>query len=332
MSRTPRPSGGNPRLVCPSLVGPRFVGIVGPTAVGKTRLAVSLAQRFTGEIINADSRQVYRGMDIGTAKPTLSERASAPHHLVDFIDPSESFGLAVFLDLAKRAADEIGDRGHLPIVAGGTGQYVWGLLEGKGVPRVPPDPAFRRALEQEAEADGGQALYRRLQEVDPARAATLDPRNVRRVIRALEIHQATGNKPSGLSTDKDFSFNSLVVGLTMDRKALYRRIDERVDRMMDDGLLAEVETLAATGYPPGQGPLGSPGYREMGLYLSGQLSLDEAVQRTKTQTHRLARRQYNWFKLNDPRIHWLDASGSGVDQEAAELVAAFMDADSPVIQ
>jgi tRNA dimethylallyltransferase len=160
----------------------------------------------------------------------------------------------------------------------------------------------------------------------------LDPRNVRRVIRALEIHQATGNKPSEFSTNNDAPFTSLVVGLTMDRKALYRRIDERVDRMMEDGLLAEVKTLVAAGHTPGQGPLGSPGYRELGLYSTGKLSLEEAVQRTKTQTHRLARRQYNWFKLNDPRIHWLDASGSGVDQEAAELVAGFLTADSPVIQ
>ena len=330
MSRTPRRSSSKPLLVCP-----RLVCIVGPTAIGKTRLAVSLAQQFSGEIINADSRQVYRGMDIGTAKPTATDRALVPHHLVDFIDasqdPSESFGLAVFLDLARRAMDEIGDRGHLPIVSGGTGQYVWGLLEGKGVPPVPADPAFRRALEEEVAAGGGQALHRRLQEVDPARAAKLDPRNVRRVIRALEIHQATGDRPSEFLTDNTV-FDSLVVGLTMDRKALYRRIDDRVDRMMDDGLLAEVETLAAAGHTPGQGPLGSPGYRELGLYLSGQLSLDEAVERTKTQTHRLVRRQYNWFKLNDPRIHWLDASGSGVDQEATELVAAFLNADPPVIQ
>ena len=326
MLRTPRPSASEPRLIC----------VVGPTAVGKTRLAVSLAQRFSGEIINADSRQVYRGMDIGTAKPTAPEQALAPHHLVDFVDisedPSERFGLAVFLDLARRAADEIRDRGHLPIVSGGTGQYVWGLIEGKGVPQVPADPAFRRAMEEEAAADGGQALHRRLQEIDPARAAKLDPRNVRRVVRALEIHQATGDKPSEFSTGQDAPFNSLVLGLTMDRKALYRRVDERVDQMMEDGLLAEVETLAAAGHSPGEGPLGSPGYRELGLYLSGQLSLVEAVQRTKTQTHRLVRRQYNWFKLNDPRIHWLDAAGSGVDQEAAELVAAFLNADTPVIQ
>ena len=325
-----------PRTPIPSANKPLLVAIVGPTAVGKTCLAVSLAQQFAGEIINADSRQVYRGMDIGTAKPTAEEQAAAPHHLVDLLDPSEDFGLAVFLDLARRAADEIAARGRLPIIAGGTGQYVWGLLEGKGVPKVAPDPEFRRALEQEAAAGGGEALHRRLQEVDPARAATLDHRNVRRVIRALEIHQATGRKPSefstGPSTGNLAPYNSLVIGLTMDRKSLYRRIDDRVDRMMADGLLEEVERLAASGYPHGQGPLGSPGYRELGLYLTGQLSLEEAVRQTKTKTHRLARRQYNWFKPNDPRIQWLDAADSGVEQAAAQVVSSFLNADSPVIQ
>ena len=309
-----------------------LLAIVGPTAVGKTRLAIELCRRFGGEVINADSRQVYRGMDIGTAKPTASERSLAQHHLLDLLDPSESFGLALFLEFAKRAADDIRDRSHLLFVAGGTGQYVWGLLEGKGLPQVPPDLEFRRGLEQKAENDGGLALYQMLQAADPARAATVDPRNVRRVIRALEIHQATGRKPSEFCSEQVPLFNALVIGLTMDRRELYRRIDARVDRMMDDGLLEEVKSLAAAGHQSGQGPLGSPGYRELGLYLSGQLSLEEAVQRTKTQSHRLVRRQYNWFKPDDPRIRWLDASDSGVDQEAAELVSAFLDSDSPVLQ
>ena len=322
MSRTPTSSVDKPRIVA----------VVGPTATGKTRLAVSLAERFDSEIINADSRQVYRGMDIGTAKPTAHDMASAPHHLVDLFDASEDFGLGVFLDLARRAAGQIVARGRLPIIAGGTGQYVWSFLEGKAVPRVAPDPEFRRALERQATAGGGEILQRKLQELDPERAAMLDPRNVRRVIRALEIHHATGRKPSEILNESIVPYRALVIGLTMDRKALYRRIDERVDRMMSDGLLDEVERLETSGFLSGQGPLSSPGYRELGLHLNGLLDLKEAVRQTKTKTHRLARRQYNWFKPTDPRICWLDAADIGVEQTAARLVSSFLSVDSAVIQ
>ena len=168
-----------------------LICVVGPTAVGKTALAVELARRFDGDVINADSRQVYRGMTIGTAKPTLGEQGAAPHHLVDILDPSESFGLALFLERASEAIRDIRMRGRLPIVCGGTGQYVWGLVEGQRVPAVPPDPEFRAALESEAERLGADSLHGRLAAIDPARAKALDARNVRRVIRALEIHHVT---------------------------------------------------------------------------------------------------------------------------------------------
>ena len=311
---------------------PPVVAVVGPTAVGKTRLAISLARRFNGEIVNADSRQVYRLMSIGTAKPTLAERAEARHHLVDLLDPNESFGLGLFLKLAHDAIGDIATRGRLPIVSGGTGQYVWGLLEGRQVPEVPPDPAFRQRLEQMAAEGGGEALHARLQEVDPYRAAVLDPRNVRRVIRALEIHQATGRKPSNMGKGEAPPFPTLVIGLTMERQELYRRIDDRVDDMMAEGLLEEVRELAAEGYAPGQGALGSPGYRELGEYLSGLTSLEEAVARSKTQTHRMARRQYTWFKPGDPRIHWLDADAEHLEERAAALVASFLESNPPVLQ
>ena len=311
---------------------PPVVAVVGPTAVGKTRLAIALARRFDGEIINADSRQVYRLMSVGTAKPTPSERAEAPHHLVDILDPDESFGLGLFLKLARETIDDIVARDRLPIVAGGTGQYVWGLLEGRQVPEVPPDPCFRQRLERMAAEGDGEALYARLQEVDPDRAAVLDPRNLRRVIRALEIHHATGRKPSEMRQDQAPPFPSLIIGLTMKRQELYRRIDARVDDMMAAGLLGEVEGLASTGYTPGQGALGSPGYRELGEYLSGLTGFEEAVARTKTQTHRMARRQYTWFKPDDPRIRWLDAGDGYLDDKAAALVTAFLEANSPVLQ
>ena len=275
-------------------------------------------------------------MDIGTAKPTPHERSQARHHLLDLLDPSESFGLGLFLDLAGKALADIQGRSVLPVVAGGTGQYVWALVEGQTAPAVPPNLELRATMEEEAASKGPGVLYRRLMEVDPARAAALDPRNVRRVIRALEIHHATGQRPSELRTQENPSegpsFSPLVLGLTMERKELYRRIDQRVDRMMEDGFLAEVAAMAEAGYEPGMGPLGSPGYRELGLHLAGSLTLEEAVARTKTQTHRLARRQYTWFKLADPRIHWLDSSGPAVEEQAAAAMDTFLSADSPVLK
>ena len=310
-----------------------LICVVGPTAVGKTALAVALAQQFDGEVINADSRQVYRGMTIGTAKPTEQELASVPHHLFDILDPCESFGLALFLDLAEKTMQEISGRSRLPIVCGGTGQYVWGLLEGQNVPPVPPDPQFRLELEGEAKTFGAEKLHRQLAAIDPARAAALDSRNVRRVIRALEIYHVTGCLPSEfLSAGKAAAGNSLVLGLTMPRDLLYRRIDERVDRMMRDDFLAEVKALMEAGYEMGEGPLASPGYRELGKYLTGDLSLQEAISRAKTQTHRLARRQYTWFKPSDPRIQWRDASEPGLPDKAEALVVSFLESQLPVIQ
>ena len=309
-----------------------LICIVGPTAVGKTALAVALAGQFGAEVVNADSRQVYRGMTIGAAKPTEAEQSQAPHHLLDLLEPWESFGVALFLEYASAALRDIRGRGRLPIVCGGTGQYVWALAEGQRIPAAPPDPAFRAALEAEAARLGADALHRRLADVDPQRAEVLDPRNVRRVIRALEIHQVTGRRPSELQPAPTQPAHALVLGLTMERDALYQRIDERVDRMMEDGFLREVEALAAAGYPLGEGPLASPGYRELGQYLDGSLSLQEAVQRAKTQTHRMARRQYTWFKPADPRIHWLDTAGPALPERAAEAVSAFLNSRPPVIQ
>ena len=295
--------------------------------MGKTRLAVALAQRFQGEIVNADSRQVYRHMDIGTAKPTASERRKAPHHLLDFVDlldPGQSFGLESFLSLAGRAIAEIRDRGCLPMVVGGTGQYIWALLEGWDVPQAPPDPDFRRAKLAELAQEGPLALHQELRRIDSQRAGELDPRNARRVIRALEVHHTTGRPPSDFARRSGPMAATCVLGLTMDRMELYRRIDHRVDQMVADGLEDEVRLLADLGLPMGQGPLASPGYVEMGLYLAGDISLAEAVKRTKFRTHRLVRRQYTWFKLGDPRIIWLDAAGADLENRAAAEVKEIL--------
>ena len=303
-----------------SLCSTPILFIVGPTAVGKTALAIRLAQRFSGEIVNADSRQVYRYMDIGTAKPTEAERAEVPHHLLDILDPDQSFDLGSFLALARGVTREIQGRGNLPIVVGGSGEYVRALLEGWEVPQAPPDPDFRKAKLQEAERVGTLALHQELQGVDPQRASQLDARNVRRVIRALEIYHATGVPPSQYSQRGAPMAHSLILGLTLDREELYRRIDARVERMVAEGLVDEAQWLQDMGYPLGNGPLASVGYLEMGQYLDDEVTLTEAMQRTKFHTHRLARRQYTWFKLDDPRIHWLDVADPHLEEQAINLV------------
>ncbi len=313
-------------------VGEALVCVVGPTAVGKTALAVELGRRFGGEVVNADSRQVYRGMSVGTAKPTEAERAAVPHHLVDIMTPPDSFGLGLFLEGAAEALRGIGGRGRLPIICGGTGQYVWALVEGQSLHAAPPDAEFRAGLEAEAERLGAEALHRRLAAIDPERASALDARNVRRVIRALEIHHVTGRLPSELKPVESGETDALVLGLTLGREALYRRIDERVDRMMEDGFLRELEELREAGVPMGAGPLDSPGYRELGQHLAGELSLEEAVRRTKTQTHRLARRQYAWFKHTDSRIRWLDAGEPGLEERASEVVSLYLSRPSAVVE
>ena len=298
--------------------------VVGPTGVGKTRLAVDLALRFNGEVINSDSRQVYRNMDIGTAKPSPGERAQVRHHLLDILEPDKDFDLATFLSFANAAVREIQVIGKIPVVAGGTGQYVWALAEGWQVPKVPPDPEFRRMKQQEAERNGPKFVFRQLQEADPDRAAQVDPQNLRRVIRALEVHRSKKISTSGAAERVPPSERGLVIGLTMERQALYRIIDDRVERMLIAGLVEEVRMLHDSGYRLGQGPLASPGYREVGQYLTGEISLDEAVRRTKFQTHRLVRRQYTWFKLGDERICWLDAADPGLDDQAARKVEEFL--------
>ena len=297
---------------------------MGPTGVGKTALAMALAERFRGEVISADSRQVYRQMDIGTGKPSAEEQRLAPHHLLDLLDPSESFDLATFLALAHAANDEVNGRGGLPLVTGGTGQYIWALYEGWQVPPAAPDAEFRRSKQLEADRIGPQALHQELAAADPVRAAQIDPRNVRRVIRALEIHHFTQRMPSEYGGRSEGLSDAPVVGLNLDREELYRRIDIRVDQMMSAGFLAEVERLAARGLTFDKGALASPGYRELGQYLSGELTLDEAVLRTKSQTHGLARGQYGWFKPNDPRITWLDAAAPDLVEQASLLVEAFL--------
>jgi tRNA dimethylallyltransferase len=280
----------------------RLVAIVGPTGVGKTWLSLKLAQRFNGEIVNADSRQVYLQMDIGTAKPTKEELALVPHHLIDIINPDEDFSLAQYQKLAYDAIDSVRSRGKLPFLVGGTGQYVWAVLEGWVIPQVPPDSEFRHSLEQRAEAGEAAELYAELRDIDQAAAGKIDPRNVRRVIRALEVSR---QKPFSQTARKvPPPFEPLIIGLTLERKELYHRVDARVDEMMARGFIEEVRRLLEMGYSLSLPAMSSIGYREIGQYLEGKMTLEEAVLKIKTGTHRFIRHQYAWFRLEDKKMRW----------------------------
>ncbi len=284
----------------------KLVAIIGPTAVGKTRLAIQLALAVNGEIVNADSRQIYRYMDIGTAKPTAEERALVPHHLVDIIEPDAEFSLAEYQRLANDAIQDIQRRGKVPFLVGGSGLYVWAVLEGWMVPKVAPDVVFRQGLEKRAEMGQGDDLYRELKAIDPAAAEKIDPHNIRRVIRALEVNKLSDSKFSRLQKKQAPPFETLIIGLTGERKELYRRADERADNMLRQGFVAEVETLMKKGYGLNLPAMSSIGYREMGQYLEGGMTIEEAVYKIKTGTHRFIRHQYAWFRLKDERIKWFD--------------------------
>lgn len=280
--------------------------IVGPTAVGKTVLSIRIAQDFNGEIISADSRQIYRGLDIGTAKATPQQRAAVPHHLLDVVNPDEILTLAEFQERAYAAIDEIHQCQRLPILVGGTGQWVRAVVEGWDIPRVPPDPAFRASLEAEAEAIGAEALHARLAAIDPEAAQKLDPRNVRRVIRALEVYHKTGASISQHQRRILLPYQIVQIGLTMPRELLYQRIDRRIDEMTDRGLLEEVEQLVKAGYGWNLPAMSGLGYKQIGQYLRGEINFAEAVARIKKETRRFVRQQYNWFRLDDPQISWFD--------------------------
>jgi tRNA dimethylallyltransferase len=277
--------------------------ILGATAVGKTRLSLRIAEKFDGEIISADSRLFYRGMDIGTAKPSPAEQARVPHHLIDICQPDETVTLGEYQRLAYQTIDAVLANGRLPILVGGTGQYVKAVVEGWGIPAVPPQPALREALE----ALGGPELARWLRLLDPEAAERIDPRNVRRVIRALEVTLVCGRPISELQRKTPPPYRMLVIGLRREREALYRRIDERVEQMMAAGLLAELEGLRDGGYGRSLPSMSGLGYRQLWAYLEGEMLLPEAVERIKFETHRFARQQHTWFRRDDPRIVWFDA-------------------------
>lgn len=320
-------STGSARRLTPLLLGegnkPPLVLIVGPTAVGKTEIAIQLAERLNGEIVSADSRLFYRGMDIGTAKPSREEQARVPHHLIDIANPDEILSLAVFQQKATEAIAEIHTRNKLPFLVGGTGQYIRAVTQGWSPPEVEPNEQLRNELEREKEENGINWLHDKLRGLDPAAAEKIDPRNFRRTIRALEVIMTTGKKFSEQRGQGESPYHLITIGLTRPREELYRRVDERIESMYANGLMDEVKSLIARGYPASLPTMSAIGYRECAQALAGQIPIEEAKQLTRRATRAYVRRQANWFKESDPNIAWFrieDGVISTIEKNIRHLV------------
>ena len=305
----------------------RIIAIVGPTATGKSALAIQLALSLGGEIVSADSRQVYKYMEIGTAKPSREDRAKVPHHIIDIITPNEAFTLTNYQELAFEAIADIQRRCKLALLVGGSGLYVRAVTGGLSIPKVAPDPELRRRLEERAAQEGYQSLYSELQGVDPAAAEKIDPRNVRRVIRALEVYITSGVPFSQLQQSSP-KVSAITIGLTTARDDLYSRIDSRVDQMIERGLVDEVKWLLDRGYSPELPAMSGFGYKQIVTHLKGETSLEEAIQRIKFETHRFARNQYAWFRPKDEHIHWFDIRDEPLESIRDLIKQSTSDIDS----
>ncbi len=300
----------------------KIISICGPTGIGKTSFAIFLAQHFNGEIIGADSMQIYKHLDIGTAKPDAEERAAAVHHLVDFLDPAANYDAGKYVSDADDVIENLCEQGKLPIVAGGTGLYIRALIHGL-FRSFSPDSHTLDALEKELEERGGEVLHQELTACDPVSAGRIHPNDGFRIVRALEVFRTTGRPISEKQQGHGFAqerYQSLTFGLTMDRDRLYDRINRRVDIMMNRGLLEEVVQLKEKGYSPDLKSMQSIGYRHMCMYLDKEVSLDEAVRLLKRDTRRYAKRQFTWFR-KEPGLIWIEPSET---QRAAELVEKFV--------
>lgn len=305
---------------------PRVIAIGGPTATGKTALSVALAKRFDGEILSADSMQIYRGLDIGTAKVTPEEQQGIPHHLVDIRDPEQPFSVADFVALAQPIIADLDRRGKLAIVAGGTGLYITSLLNGTAFAPEKTDPAIRAALQQQAETQGVQALYEELRRVDPEYASMVHPNNLPRVIRALELHRATGRRMSEQRRDSrpvEQPYRALCLCLTCrDRSVLYRRIDERVDRMVRQGILEEAR-LVYEHRDTYKTAAQAIGYKEFFPYFQGQATVQDCANRLKQASRNYAKRQLTWFRHQNEAV-WLYLDEADVLQQAVCRVTEFL--------
>ncbi len=304
----------------------RILCLVGPTASGKTEVGILLAERLGGEILSADARQVYRRLDIGTAKPTAAERARAAHHLLDLVDPDEAFHAGRFLCEAERAIEAVRSRGRLPIVVGGTGLYVRALVRGLDAP-VGRFPVIREELRGRALREGTGALHAELARIDPEAAAAIHPNDEVRLVRALEIWKATGEtRTAHFRRRAGRPRAHLLAGLALPRPLLFRRIDARFDRMVEEGLLDEVRGLLADGFDPGLACFRSPGYREMIAHLQGEIAIEAAIDLAKRETRRFAKRQATWFRSED--VRWVEQSGPGSAEAAADRIVRLFAEES----
>lgn len=298
---------------------PPLILIVGPTAVGKTELAIQLAERLNGEIVSADSRLFYRGMDIGTAKPSREEMARVPHHLIDIVNPDEILSLAVFQQKATDVIADIHARSNLPFLVGGTGQYIRAVTQGWTPPEVEPDERLRAELEKMKEERGIYWLHDKLKSLDAEAAGKIDARNFRRTIRALEVILSTGRKFSGQRGRSESPYHPVTVGLTRPRVELYERVDQRIDMMFANGFLDEVRSLLAKGYSPSLPTMSAIGYRECIRVIHGELNEEQAKAEIRRATRIFVRRQANWFKESDPTIKWFNVE-SGVIEEIESYI------------
>lgn len=300
-----------------------LVVVLGPTAVGKTGLAIQLASQFDGEIISADSRLFYRGMDIGTAKPSIQERTQVPHHLIDVAGPDEPWSLAIFQLEANKAINNIHSNHHLPFLVGGTGQFIRSIIEDWKPPIVKPDPRLRELLTQWSLDIGSSELHAKLAILDLQAAATIDPTNVRRTIRALEVILSTGKRFSDQKNRGTGLYDPLLIGLSRPRSELYQRIDERINHMIECGLIDEVRQLLDLGYSPELPTMSAIGYGEIVAYIQGKIDLDEAIMLIKRRTRLFVRRQANWFKNSDPSIHWFQMTDDTL-KKAVKLIRDWL--------
>ncbi|WP_204557378.1 tRNA (adenosine(37)-N6)-dimethylallyltransferase MiaA [Bacillus ectoiniformans] len=302
----------------------KLIVLIGPTAVGKTALSIRLAKKFNGEIISGDSMQVYKGMDIGTAKITKDEMEGIPHHLLDIKEPDEAFSAAEFQELVRGKIEEISSRGAIPIIVGGTGLYIQSVIYDYQFSEAGGDKEFREKLEKEAEIAGNEELHQRLNALDPVSAANIHPNNVRRVIRALEVLHTTGKSVSEYQSQQkpELLYETALIGLTMEREKLYSRINRRVELMMQQGLLQEVDTLWNKGIKSGQA-IQAIGYKELYSYLRGEVSLESAIEQLKQNSRRYAKRQLTWFR-NKMSVEWFDLSDEAEAEKKNKEISDFI--------
>jgi tRNA dimethylallyltransferase len=298
---------------------PPLILIVGSTAVGKTEIAIQLAERLNGEIVSADSRLFYRGMDIGTAKPLPEEQARVPHHLIDIANPDEILSLAVFQQKAREAIADIHTRNKIPLLVGGTGQYIRAVTEGWTPPEVKPDERLREEFTRQKDENGIYWLHDKLKGLDSDAANKIDPRNFRRTIRALEVIMTTGKKFSEQRGQTDSPYHLITIGLTRPRMELYARVDSRIESMFANGFLEEVKSLLKKGYSPTLPTMSAIGYRECVAVLEGKIKVEEAKQLIGRATRVFVRKQANWFKESDPDIFWFK-----VDERVVERMEAYI--------